>query len=147
MKKEIQKKLLESLELRVGDRIKVTQKNYVHTNKIFVIRETEDDYYLEMEEENKDGGYHSNTYLLSIIVDREWARTDIKKFKDLRCDDFISCAGCYLSELCHVSCPSSDDERIMTFKDYLEKVKTEFKAEIDSIDLESEVKINLGREK
>ena len=76
-KKEIQKRLLDSLGLMVGDRIKVTQKNYVHTNKIFVIREEKDEYdeyYLELESETPSR--KREMYLLSILIDKDWERID-----------------------------------------------------------------------
>lgn len=96
-RKEKQKRLLESLGLSVRDRIKVTQKNNVHTNKIFVIRETEDDrdydgYYL---------GHESSSikveemYLLSILIDMDWEKVETP-LKDKTCDDIEGCDGCPL---------------------------------------------------
>lgn len=97
---EVQKRLLESLELMVGDRIKVTQKNYVHTNKIFVVRETEDkvkdeynDYYLELE----NSCSRDKMYSLSILVEKDWEKVETP-LKDKKCDDFEGCVGCPLHD-------------------------------------------------
>ena len=96
-KKEKQKRLLESLGLGVGDRIKVTQKNNVHTNKIFIIRETEDNhdyngYYLGHESSSLKV---EDRYLLSILIDMDWEKVETP-LKDKTCDDIEGCDGCPL---------------------------------------------------
>ena len=98
-KKEIQKRLLESLGLMVGDRIKVTQKNHVHTNKIFIIRETEDEgdydeYYLGPE---TPSSLRKEMYLLSILIDMDWEKVETP-LKDKKCEDFDACDGCPLHD-------------------------------------------------
>ena len=97
-RKEIQERLLESLGLMVGDRIKITQKNHVHTNKIFVIRETEDEggydeYYLGPETPS----CRKEMYLLSILIDMDWEKVETL-LKDKKCDDIEGCVGCPLHD-------------------------------------------------
>ena len=98
IKKEVQKRLLESLGLMVGDRIKIIQKNHVHTNKIFVIRETEDErdydgYYLGLE----NPSLKKEMYLLSILIDMDWEKVETP-LKDKKCDDIEGCVGCPLHD-------------------------------------------------
>ena len=98
IKKEVQKRLLESLGLMVGDRIKIIQKNHVHTNKIFVIRETEDErdydgYYLGLE----NPSLKKEMYLLSILIDMDWEKVETP-LKDKTCDDIEGCVGCPLHD-------------------------------------------------
>lgn len=96
-RKEKQKRLLESLGLNVRDRIKITQKNNVHTDKIFVIRETKHDrdydvYYLGPENVFST---KKEMYSLSILIDMDWEQLEIP-LKDKTCDDIEGCVGCPL---------------------------------------------------
>lgn len=112
-RKEAEKELLESLGLSVGDRIKVTQENYVHANKIFVIRETEDDrdydgYYLGLETSSFEREMYllsipetpslkKGMYSLSILIDTDWEKVETP-LKDKKCEDFNNCEGCPLHD-------------------------------------------------
>ena len=144
-KKEIQKRLLESLELTVGDKIKVTQESYVHTNKVFVIREPEDDcdeYYLELENSPKD-----EKYLLSILVDKNWEKVEEKeKLGEMRCKD-IECTACPLYLLncgqgstlfeCFESCKKRFEE-CKKESEFIEYVKLDWDAIKDKLNKEIE---------
>lgn len=126
-RKEIQKRLLESLELKIGDKIKVTQESCFHTNKVFVIKGPVDDcdeYYLELENSYEDG-----KYLLSILVDNEWKKLkpplSNKKCKDVNCDVCPFSKG-YLNCRCYVSYSDKTlGELFIEFKKDVDKAEEE----------------------
>lgn len=119
-RKEKELKVLELFGLKIGDKIKVEEYDY-----ILEIKEFEDRIVFERK---KEGG--TTEYLfINVLTIYDWEKIETPleiPLKDKKCNDFKCCEECPFVEKNIINCVCIEDYEKMTLEEKYNEVKKEF---------------------